>query len=167
MTNYEIITLGLSICTLAVAYVAYVNATKIKEIDESMSNKMLDIETNNLKQNMAQTELYIQELLVNARTLFININLEIIKLSIDGNEELTKIRDNLTQMSLQEILNAYEVACMKYLDEKIDTERFQKTYSQEVRQIFENPSYTPLLSKTNSFHALKKVNDKWHNPERY
>ncbi|MDD2657888.1 MAG: hypothetical protein PHD04_04525, partial [Candidatus Pacebacteria bacterium] len=133
MTNYEIVTLSLSFSTLVVSFIAYQNATKIKEIDENMSTKMLEIEKSNLNQNMAQTELYIQELLVNARTLFLNINLEIIKLSIGENEELIKIRDNLTQMTLQEILNAYEVACMKYLDAKIDKERFKKTYSQEIR----------------------------------
>jgi hypothetical protein len=159
MTTNETLTLLISCSTLALSLVVFVTSKQTSE-------RILEIENNNLKQNMAQTELYIQELLVNARTLFLNINLEKLKLAIDPtNVSLNAVADQLTLHSLQEILNAYEVACMKYLDAKIDKERFKKTYHQEIRQLFETEGYKSLLDKANSFHAIKKVNTEWHNLE--
>ena len=165
MTNYEILTILISFTTLIVSLVVFLNSQKIRLVDEKNSNRLLEIEENNLKHNMAQTELHIQELLVNARKLFLDINLEKLKLSFDNNSDAKELANKLTSNSLQEILNAYEIACMKYLDSKVDKDRFKKTYYQEVRQIFENISYKPFLNKENSFHALKKVNQEWNNLE--
>jgi len=165
MTNYEFLTLLISFTTLIVSLIVFINSKNIRLVDEKNSNRLMEIEESNLKHNMAQTELHIQELLVNARKLFLDINLEKLKLSLDGNSDAKELAQKLTSNSLQEILNAYEIACMKYLDSKVDKDRFKKAYFQEVRQIFENDSYKPFLSKENSFHALKKVNSDWNNLE--
>jgi len=165
MTSYEVVTIMISIATFSVSVIVFMNSRRIREVDEKNSSRLLEIEENNLKHNMAQTELYIQELLVNARKIFIDVNLEILRISIEGNSEAIEIAGKLTSSTLQEILNSYEVACMKYLDKKIDTKRFKKTYYQEIRQIFENDSYKVLLDKKHSFHALKKVTEEWNNLE--
>ena len=165
MTNYENLTILISFTTLIVSLVVFLNSRKIRLVDEKNSNRLMEIEESNLKHNMAQTELHIQELLVNARKLFLDINLEKLKLSLDDNSDAKEIAEKLTSNSLQEILNAYEIACMKYIDNKVDTGRFKKTYYQEIRQIFANDSYKDFLNKENSFHALKKVNQEWNNLE--
>jgi len=132
MTNYEIVTIVISIATFSVSIIVFINSIRIREVDEKNSKRLLEIEESNLKHNMAQTELYIQELLVNARKLFIDVNLEKLRISVEGNDKANEIADKLTSSTLQEILNSYEVACMKYIDNKIDRERFKKTYFQEI-----------------------------------
>lgn len=151
MTNYEIITIIISISGFFVAFSTFFNGKKIRELEES-----------NLKHNMAQTELYIQELLVNSRKLFIDVSIEMVKLPNTFNQE---DKNKFLIPALQEILNSYEIACAKYLDDKIDKERFKKTYFQEITELMNNKSYKNLLEKANSFQAIKKVNKEWNDRE--
>lgn len=153
MEDKDIIALIISvlsfIVTSIIAYLSYNNSKVITKL------------------NMAQTELYIQELILSARKISLDLLLEKYKLSIENpTPEQTSLCESLTKCTLQEILNAYEVACMKYIDDKIDKARFRKTYYKEIRDLFAVSSYRDLLSDTNSFHALKQVNEEWNNLER-
>lgn len=174
MENIQIMTI---IATASNAFVAaivgfatYYNSKKMRESQSESASRFKEIEEKNLNLNMAQTELHIQELLVNARKLSLDILLEKYKLSTQNanqTEEQKAMVESLVSHSLQEILNSYEVACSKYLDNKIDKDRFKKTYTKEITDLFGNKSpYESLLSKTNAFHALKKVNEEWNNLEK-
>ena len=68
---------------------------------------------------------------------------------------------------LESLLNAYEVACMKYIDNKIDQDRFKKTYQVEIRRLFEDETTKDRAAGPQSkYWAIKKVHDEWENPER-
>lgn len=123
------------------------------------SKNLKDIEEKNLKLNEAQTELYIQELLVNARKLFIEMTMHQL-----GKEIQEKGKNAFLTMLKQEVLNSYEVACAKYLDDKVDKERFKKTYIKEIRELF--TSFKDILSNENSYQAIKEVNTEWNNLEK-
>lgn len=123
------------------------------------SKNLKDIEEKNLKLNEAQTELYIQELLVNARKLFIEMTMHQL-----GKEIQEKGKNAFLTMLKQEVLNSYEVACAKYLDDKVDKERFKKTYIKEIRELF--TSFKDMLSNENSYQAIKEVNTEWNNLEK-
>lgn len=132
------------------------------------SIKLLEFEEKNHKSNMAQTELYIQELILNARKVFIDITIEQLKIEVDPNNSKAKeFSHTLFRSGVQEILNSYEVACSKYIDNKIDKDRFKKTYIKEIRDLFDSKSpYLNELNKQNSYHAIKKVNEEWNNLEK-
>ena len=58
----------------------------------------------------------------------------------------------------EELLNAYDEACAKYLDKKVDRERFKKMYFHEIRQIVENSEYNDYYNPTKSkYTATLKV----------
>lgn len=159
MTKYELFSIIIGGTNLIVASVVaistYLNSRQLKKLQEK-----------NLKLNMAQTELYIQELLVNARKIFLDMTLERLKLSINNeNTKQNDLNDSLIKHTLQEVLNSYEIACMKYLDDKVDKDRFKKTYIKEITDLFKTESYKKLLDETNSFQAIKKVNNEWNNLE--
>ena len=79
-------------------------------------------------------------------------------------EAQTKVLDS----AIENNINAYEEACSKYIDGKIDRDRFKKSYNTEIRQLVENSNlnssyFNPLTSK---FKAILKVYDEWNNLEK-
>lgn len=87
-------------------------------------------------------------------------------------EERKKLAPKSKRMKscLEEYLNSYENACSKYLDNKIDTIRFKKSYVSEIRNLFE-PSKNAFESflhpeGTSRFKALWKVYKEWNDLEK-
>lgn len=170
MNNYEIISSIIAASNLlsitVIGILTYKNSTKLRDFQIQSSKEIKELQEKSLKLDMAQTELYIQELLVNARKIFLDMTLEKLKLEINPNENIqVELKNSLMKHTLQEILNSYEVACMKYLDDKIDKERFKKTYIKEITELFKTVAYNNLLNATNSYQAIKKVNQEWNNLE--
>lgn len=79
-----------------------------------------------------------------------------------GNEFLVR-----TLKGTEEIyLNAYEDACGKYIDSKIDKERFKKMYHSEIRRLVEEEPYkSEYATEQSPYHATKKVYREWYNLE--
>ena len=49
--------------------------------------------------------------------------------------------------------NAYEDACAKYLDKKIDVERFEKMYKQEIYKLVNNPQQKEFYATNQTTYA--------------
>ena len=69
--------------------------------------------------------------------------------------------------ALEDIANAYDEACMKYLDGKVDKARFKRAYINEIKNWVEDDvvkdKYVMPQSK---FHATVKVYNEWYNLEQ-
>lgn len=64
-------------------------------------------------------------------------------------------------------LNAYEEACSKYIDNKVDKSRFRKTYRTEIRQLVETPDLKDRLDPLRTrYKAIIKVYEEWENLEK-
>lgn len=64
-------------------------------------------------------------------------------------------------------LNAYDEACSKYLDRKVDKERFKKNYIVEIRQLVEDPNNQKKFdSVTSKYKCILKVYEEWNNLEK-
>jgi hypothetical protein len=67
--------------------------------------------------------------------------------------------------AIEDNLNAYEDACAKYLDKKIDRGRFFKSYSKEIENICtqENNEIAKFMhpADTSSYQAIWKVYREW------
>jgi hypothetical protein len=83
------------------------------------------------------------------------------------------VLDKIFRSAVEENLNAYENACAKYRDRKIDRKRFKQTYYTEVRKLCEPPlDGSPSAIKdlmhpadTSSFQAIWMVFREWHHRE--
>ncbi len=160
MEKYEVLSLFIGFTNIGVI-------ATIAIVTNFNSKKLKDIEEKNLKLNEAQTELYIQELIMNARKLILDITLEKLKLEVDSeNKSQSELIEALMSHTLQEVLNSFEIACSKYLDDKVDKKRFKKTYIREITELFSIEAYKILLTDTNSYQAIKKVNNEWNNHEK-
>lgn len=72
--------------------------------------------------------------------------------------------------AVEDNLNAYEDACAKYLDGKIDRSRFKKTYIEEIRNLCKEKA--GIIGEfmhpegASNFQAIWKVYRQWHIHEK-
>ena len=83
-------------------------------------------------------------------------------------------RDVLTDAwreAVEDNLNAYEDACAKYIDNKIDRERFRRMYETEIENICRADERSIIFSmmypeQKSRFHAIWKVYHEWNKREK-
>lgn len=77
--------------------------------------------------------------------------------------------DAALREAVEDHLNAYEDACAKYNDGKIDKVRFRRMYEEEIRGLCrnENQAIRSLLhpSDTSKFNVIWSVYREWHHNE--
>jgi len=78
--------------------------------------------------------------------------------------ELDHICSSLVKSSLENYFNAYEEACTKYLDNKIDKSRFEISYKKDIESLIKN--HTTYFGADTRYHAIVRVHQKWTNPEK-
>ena len=85
----------------------------------------------------------------------------------DEDKETLSIYDKSLDAAIQTMLNTYDDACSKYLDDKVDRVRFRKNYHIEIRNLLERLElkeyFDPLTSR---YKPILKVYDEWNNQER-
>lgn len=110
------------------------------------------------------------------RTAYGNIELQIREMISEAKYRqldcMSKLAENPNSIILQnqlealneDVLNAYDEACAKYIDKKVDRERFKKMYMHEIRQLVESNEFSEKYSGIQSrYNATKRVYDKWNN----
>lgn len=73
-----------------------------------------------------QVEMQIRDMISSAKWRYADLGIQLSK----DNQNQTLIAS--TKAALEDILNAYDEACAKYIDKKVDTERFKKLYVTEI-----------------------------------
>ena len=75
-----------------------------------------------------------------------------------GNEDLQKI-----YLSLEELYrNAYEDACAKYIDNKVDRDRFKTMYFSEIKRLVDNEPHSIVYATNRSLYkSTLKVYEEW------
>ena len=74
---------------------------------------------------------------------------------------------NFQTRSKEEFLNAYDEACQKYLDKKVDKERFKKSYFTEIQSIVKNENFKPKYdTQSTPYKATVKVYNEWFDLEK-
>lgn len=85
----------------------------------------------------------------------------------DEEKETLRIYDKNLDAATQSLLNTYDDACSKYLDNKIDKDRFKKSYHVEIRNLLNNENlkkyFDPL---TSTYKPILGVYNEWENLER-
>lgn len=110
--------------------------------------------------HMAQVEMQIRELILSARSRYED---KAVQFKNDTDNEFSKA---MIESALEGVLNAYDEACAKYLDEKVDKERFKKLYHDEIRQLVVDPIIKEkYVEPQTKFHATVKVYTEWNNLE--
>lgn len=106
-------------------------------------------------------EIYIRNMITTARNNQLQALIKVSTLDPKKDEELIQ---HILDSSTEDLLNAYDEACAKFNDKKVDTERFKKLYTTEIIEVYkENKAF---IKDTENFKALEKVYNTLTNKEK-
>lgn len=118
---------------------------------------ILSIHMNN-KNSYAQTENEIRKSITDATNKLTDIWL-------NNSLENCQNREQYVKVAIEQYLNAYEDACAKYLDSKVDKKRFRKLYMSEIKNLVEDRNLNQYFQFGSKYGAIKKVYSKWYDLE--
>jgi len=179
MTAYEITYLIICLITIIASFIAITISIKAKKQAKESADRANELSKKSLDkadiQNLialGSIELVINERITQTRQKVseVTMNMAPLMSKSDRSEDEQKTLDIYIKTLHSEIennINAYEEACMKYLDGKIDTVRFKKSYFTELRQLVEHEKYKKYFDGVSSrYKAILKVYDEWFNLEK-
>lgn len=109
--------------------------------------------------SQGQIELQIHQMISQTKKDLLEIALRV----QDGQADILK---QAFETARELNLNAYDEACSKYLDKKVDRERFKRNYHVEIRQLVENPvNREKFDGVTSKYKCILKVYEEWNNLE--
>ncbi|MBQ0051262.1 MAG: hypothetical protein KBT11_04255 [Treponema sp.] len=145
----DYVEIGLSILALIGSTISFFYTRHISKKQLNFDKKQTDL-------NYAQTEIEIRNMISQRKQYFQDILVEFAKTE----------PEKLYKAALEDVLNAYDEACMKYIDEKIDKERFKKNYLNEIKNLVEtNETKDNFFVKPAKFQAIEKVYNEWFSVE--
>ena len=103
-----------------------------------------------------RSEIAVRNMIASARAQFYNISC-----NLPADKEQAR---RLLESAQEDWLNAYDEACAKYIDGKIDKERFKKLYFEEIKNCVErNKDKFGIATR---FQAMQNVYNEWNNREK-
>lgn len=145
----DIVSVIIALGALLVAYLAF------------RTSKKATLRANDMQ--MGQSENQIRTLITTAKMNFQNVS---IQFALSSEKDKQGILEASIQATHEDVLNAYDEACARYNDNRIDKLRFKKMYFSEIKQLVENTAnsdyYNPLTSR---YQATIKVYNEWNNLE--
>ncbi len=109
---------------------------------------------------MGQVEMQIREMISSARARYQDKVCEMMKYEDED------IKKALMDAAHEDFLNAYDEACAKYLDSKVDRLRFKKLYHDEIRQLVTDATNIEKYREPQTkYHATVKVYKEWNDLE--
>lgn len=147
----------IAIIALVISIISIYKSHKANSIANELRKANNDLQITANKLQMAQVEMDIRNMINNAKAKFFELA---------KNAKSGELEKNQYQAALKEVSNAYDEACAKYLDEKVDKDRFKKTYSVEIRNWVESECAKDKYVKPHTnFNATVKVYEEWNNLE--
>ena len=155
----DLVMVILTALAVLVSVVALYVSFKVSQKGNKLASVANDLTKTANDMQMAQVEMQIRELILSARNRYED---RVVQFKNDE-DELCKA---MLESALEGVLNAYDEACAKYLDGKVDKERFKKLYHDEIRQLVDDASTKEkYIEPQTKFHATVKVYTEWNNLE--
>lgn len=112
--------------------------------------------------SLGDSEIKIYELISKAVFESARFQIKLKEQADNGSTEykISNADNSLLDVYLEAVLNAYDIACQRFLDKKLDEKRFAATYQKAIGKLFENPLYRKILDNRKlQYSALNKVNN--------
>jgi hypothetical protein len=118
--------------------------------------------------SLGDSEIKIFELISKAESELTKFNVNLKKEMISKGDAFNFQEYSVELDYLSEhLLNVYDIACQRYLDDKLDKKRFEKTYRLRIGKLCANSLYKPYLGVNNfQYSALNTVNKAFNDPEK-
>ncbi len=93
-------------------------------------------EQNKIAQGQAETSM--RELIMSARRNVETVSEKVACRNEETDDVVKTIYEQMFDSAQEDLRNAYEEACSRYRDGKVDKERFKRMYSTEIRRLVED-----------------------------
>lgn len=159
MTRYEISAIIISLIALGATLINIIFYVRL-----TIEYNSLVKEQNRISQGEAETS--IRTLIMSARQEVDTASEKIANSLGSCNDEQKKIFEKIFESAQEDLRNAYEEACSRYLDQKIDKERFKRIYFTEIQNLVEDQDQKVYFSNNQSkYKAVIKVYKEWFDLE--
>lgn len=152
MTTYEKIAIVISVISALMALGSIIFSYRASKKANSIAadQKMI---------SQGQIELQIHQMISQTKKDLLEIALRVQK-------DQDKIIKQAFETARELNLNAYDEACAKYLDGKVDKDRFKKNYHVEIRQLVDDENNRDKFDAvTSKYKCILKVYNEWNNLE--
>jgi len=157
--NQPTIETVISVLALIVSIVAIIFSYRANRTAHALAANANAISGRSSAIQMGQAEIQIREMISNAWSR----HEDLYSKKISGSLE---VDDDLLESVLEGVCSAYDEACAKYLDGKVDKERFRKNYRTEIRQLVEDTNTKEkYLEPQTKYQDTVKVYREWNNVE--
>ena len=170
MTMYEIVAVIVSVFAFVVTLVNMVFyiklTTKYNVLVQEQNN--ISLEQNKISQGQAETQM--RELIMGARQEVSICSEKLVNCALADNKhssQLQTVYQKMFDTAQEDLRNAYEEACSRYLDEKVDKERFKRMYYSEIQNLVENKDQIEYFDTVKSrYKCILKVYKEWFDLEK-
>ena len=150
----EVISIIISALALVVSVISFVKSNEAAKTANGLTQTANDL-------TQGQVEMQIRSMITSAKSHFAEMSNQLV--ANKGNETLQAS----VSAALEDVANAYDEACMKYLDGKVDKARFKRAYINEIKNWVEsNDVKDKYVMPQSKFHATVKVYNEWYNLEQ-
>jgi hypothetical protein len=153
MSTYEEISVGLSVLALLISIVSSIVISYKSGKSNGIANNALSESEKANRVSMGGIELTISDKIESSQDRLSSVIEKLIPLSSRNkrselNEDESKLLahyQRVLKSAMESNVNAYEEACTKYLDEKIDKDRFKKSYFKSIENLVKSDEYKDFL----------------------
>lgn len=151
----------IALAALVTSFVSLLSSRRASKLSEGEIECQLSIlirdGINKDMESRIELERYIQEC----------VNKGISKTDMKKTDLFSALNANV-ETNEEILLNAYEEACAKYLDNKVHRERFRKNYHRQIAKLVELDIYDDKLTKPSSqYKCILRVYNQWYNLEEH
>ena len=174
LDKYHIITYGLPLLALIISLIALAIAilSIMKTKKTEASTKRVGDRSKSAKHSAQQSiELTLNALITLNRSKVEEAEHAYNEYIANNTNKTDEFRKKIYINSLEEYLKTFDNACLLYLEDKYDKDRFIKEYRQEIRNIVEKEHFFMKIFENpeaikNRYRAIQRVHDKWENIEK-
>lgn len=168
MEMKDIISIGFTFISIAISIAALLRSMKA-------SSAALEVQKASVDVQRASVELEIRNSIENSKNNIESLSITFAPLTIkkrnntltEEEAEVFKIHEKTLHSMTQSMLNHYDDACAKYLDNKIDKVRFRKTYSTEIKNLVESQHLSEYFNPTTSrYKPILMIYSEWNDLEK-
>ncbi|MGL5267579.1 MAG: hypothetical protein ACRC9E_15390 [Plesiomonas shigelloides] len=160
MDTKDIVSIALATISIIISIVALFKSIKASSSALSVQHASVELEIRNAIENAKNN---IETLSITFAPLTVKKRKGTLT---EEEEEVLNIHETTLHSMTQSMLNQYDDACAKYLDNKIDKVRFRKTYSTEIKNLVENQHLSEYFNPTTSkYKPILMIYKEWYDLE--
>jgi len=161
-----LLAIGFSLVAIAISLFAFIRAKKT----DSTSKRVADRSKSAKHTAQQSIELTIASLIFSNRSKMDEAEYELELFRKNNSQESDEFRKKVYLDAIEEYLKTFDRACIFYLDERFDKDKFIKEYKMEIRRIVEKEDMYSRFFNRNiinaNFKNIQKVYEKWENIEK-